>query len=56
MSDEFSTLARIAALSTVMLEALDELDRQFASEALTAELRQLGATVHAELERRAQAH
>ncbi len=55
MPDEVPALIRIAALCTMLVEALAELELQIAPEGLTADLRDLCARAHAELERNAKA-
>jgi len=44
-------LIQVAALCQMLLDSLERLDDDFASEALVADLRELCERVHAELER-----
>jgi len=54
MSERSSDLTAVAALCKMLLEALERLDDEIASEALIADLREVCEKTHSELERRAQ--
>jgi hypothetical protein len=54
MSEQPSELIAVAALCTMLLEALEGLDDEIASEAVIADLREVCERAHSELERRAQ--
>lgn len=55
MSKDPSDLVVVAALCRMLLEALERLSEEIASEALIADLREVCERAHSELERQARA-